>query len=117
MVTQGRTNKVISMIEWIRTSRLSIKSSLSIEHRNLTGGGGTLSLVTFRGGFVSKAHRLVYRQALEAHGVACDAEMAGGFSQDLDIYSSAFATLGLPPRMLAPRLQPVQVYFTEMNDS
>jgi len=28
-MAQGRSTKIISMIEWIRTSRLSIKKSLS----------------------------------------------------------------------------------------
>jgi len=29
-MAQGRSTKIISMIEWIRTSRLSIKNSLSL---------------------------------------------------------------------------------------
>ena len=33
-MAQGRSAKIISMIQWIRTGRLSIKNSLSL------GGGG-----------------------------------------------------------------------------
>ena len=37
-MVQGRPTKIISMIKWIRTSRLSIKNSLSLSqvaHRDL----------------------------------------------------------------------------------
>ena len=34
-MAQGQSNTIISMIEWIRTSRLSIKNSLSWELKNL----------------------------------------------------------------------------------
>ena len=37
-VAQGRSTQVISMVKWIRTSRLSIKNSLSpAQLRNATG--------------------------------------------------------------------------------
>ena len=46
-MVQGRSTKIISMIQWIRTSRLSMKKSLCIQ-----GGGGT-SRSSHRGGAVS----------------------------------------------------------------
>ena len=38
-VVQGRSTKVISTIKWIRTSRLSIKNSFSLDTPVLHGGG------------------------------------------------------------------------------
>jgi len=35
-MAQGRSTKVISMIKWIRTSRLSIKNSLALQEDELT---------------------------------------------------------------------------------
>ena len=40
-MAQGRSTKIISMIKWIRTSRLSIKNSLSAD--NVPGAGQRLS--------------------------------------------------------------------------
>ena len=45
-MAQGRSTKIISMITWIRTSRLSIKNSLS-----LSACGG-LGCVVYGSGFV-----------------------------------------------------------------
>ena len=41
-MAQGRSTKIITMIQWIRTSRLSIKNSLSGRHP----GYGTLAAKT-----------------------------------------------------------------------
>jgi len=48
-MAQGRSSKIISMVQWIRTSRLSIKNSLSGQR--------------FRDGIVFKAHRLLYHSS------------------------------------------------------
>ena len=42
-MAQGRSTKIISMIKWIRTSRLSIKNSLSVDRR-LEGRGAKREL-------------------------------------------------------------------------
>ena len=37
-MAQGRSSEIISMIRWIRTSRMSIKNSLSLGFRDLVFG-------------------------------------------------------------------------------
>ena len=43
-MAQGRSTKVISMIKWVRTSRLSVKNSLSLAPMCLGFGGSRLGL-------------------------------------------------------------------------
>jgi hypothetical protein len=43
-MAQGRSTKIISIIQWIRTSRLSIKKSLSLPDLCLDALGGVVGL-------------------------------------------------------------------------
>jgi hypothetical protein len=54
------------MIEWIRTSRLSTKNSLSLRGRN---HAREYLDSWFRGGLVLKAHRLLYRSTLGVRAI------------------------------------------------
>jgi hypothetical protein len=61
---------------------------------------------------VSTVARLLDPKELDATGIPSVAELSAGIFADVDTYAMAFPAMGLPERMLAPRLEPLRALGT-----